>query len=97
MVYGSASAVAQNNLIFDIVPEEQRTSALALRTIFTGLVSFTVTLSVTPLFERLQESRPIILGTELYAQQFLAICTFLVILIVNALWLIYGRRMRVEH
>ncbi|MBQ4070862.1 MAG: MFS transporter [Clostridia bacterium] len=97
MVCGSASAVSLNNLVFDLVPETQRTSALAVRTVFTGTISFVVTISVTPLFESLQAKRITLLGTELYAQQFLAICTFSIILIVNILWLIYGRRMRVEH
>lgn len=85
---GSASAVSQNNLVFDLAPPEERTSALATMTIFTGVINFLSTLAATPLVNYIQGTEVILFGTQIFAQQILAAVACIISLVTLMMFLI---------
>lgn len=86
LLASSASSVSQNNLIFELAPPEERTSALATMTIFTGTITFLSTLAVTPLVNYIQSTEIIMFGTQIYAQQILATASFVISIITTVLF-----------
>lgn len=88
----SANAISQNNLILEIVEPEERTCALAISTIFTGVLGFLATIAVTPLVELIQENGLTVLGFEIYAQQAFAAISLLLVLAINVLWAVYYKK-----
>ena len=97
IIQHGATAVAKTSLIFDIVPPTERTSALAMYTMISGVLTFLVTLSITPLFSYLQKNPPTLFGTALYAQQVLAIIAFAVMLLLNVLWLFFAKALKTRY
>lgn len=97
IISGAASAVSLNNLLFDIIDREHQTNALSLYGIISGLVSFFTTLAITPFFNYLQGHMPTLFGTQLYAQQVLAMITASILIVVNVLWHTIGRSLTVKH
>ena len=84
--YNASICVAEQSFIFECTPPEERTSAIAIFTIFTGVTGFICTLAVTPLFNYVQANGFTLFGYSLYAQQLLAIVSALIILFVNIAW-----------
>jgi len=76
LFFGAASAVSSTSLLFVVVPESERTSAIAFNTIVTGLIGFSVTLIVSPILEALQSAEIILFGIKIFAQQVLAFVSF---------------------
>ena len=71
------------NLAYQMVKEEQRTAALALRMTISGLVGFLTTLAISPLVSYIQNNGNQFFGLHVYAQQVVsAISVFVVILIL---------------
>ena len=85
LFFGAASAVSSTSLLFMIVPESERTSAIAFNTIVSGLIGFAVTLIASPILTALQGADIQLLGVKIFAQQILASISF----VLTALLLIY--------
>ena len=64
--------IAQNNLILDYVPMEQRKNLLAIQGTIGGLAGFFTTLALTPLVTYIQGKGNMLLGVHIYAQQLLS-------------------------
>lgn len=97
IIQASGTAVANRSLLFDLVEPTERTSALAIYTMITGVISFAVTVAIAPLFNLLQSSPIKLFGVELYAQQALAIGSLAFMLIANVFWAVFARGLQVEH
>ena len=93
LFFGSASAVSATSLLFAIVPPNERTAAIAFNTIATGLVSFLVTLAVSPLLNSLQSSSPSLFGIQLYAQQILAFISFCITILLLLYYQIFCHKL----
>jgi len=87
LFFGGAAGVTSTALIFSIVNENERTSALAFKSVIMGLFGFVMTLVATPVFTALQSTDISIFGIKVYAQQILAVIS----LVITALLLVYYR------
>lgn len=96
IIQGSAQAVSTRGLIFDLSTEKTRTSALAIQTMITGILSFATTLITRIFFERLQRDHAVIFGVEMQAQQVLSIVSLAFVIAVNLLWWIFYKRINVR-
>lgn len=67
-----AIEIGRNNLIFDAVPEEQRSDALALSQSLCGLAGFAATAVCSVFVGAVQTSGNAVLGLPLYAQQLMS-------------------------
>jgi hypothetical protein len=85
LFFGAASAVSSTSLLFTVVPTNERTSAIAFKTIITGLIGFSTTLIVSPILTALLNSEFFLFGMRIFAQQILATVSFS----VTALLLVY--------
>lgn len=85
-VYSGSMAVSQTNFLFEICPPEERTSALAMLTIMSGLTAFFATLIATPFFNYIQTHGLTVFGHPIYAQQLFAAISLGILLLVNILW-----------
>ncbi len=85
-VYSGSIAVSQTNFLFEICPPEERTSALAIFTIMSGLTAFFTTLIATPFFNYIQTHGLTVFGHPIYAQQLFAAIALGILLLVNILW-----------
>ncbi len=70
------------NLIYDYVDHDKRISALALVNTASGFVGFFATLAVSPLVNTIQEGGNKLFGISMYAQQALALISFVLILFI---------------
>lgn len=70
------------NLIYDYVDYEKRTSALALVNTASGFAGFFATLAVSPLVEYIQGNGNKLFGFNLYAQQVLALISFVFVVLI---------------
>ena len=93
LFFGSASAVSSTSLLFSVVPPSERTAAIAFNTIASGLVSFFVTLAVSPVLDALQSARPLIFGIEVYAQQILAFVSFCITILLLIYYQIFCHKL----
>ena len=76
VLYGisqGAIEIGRNNLIFDAVPEEERSDALALSQSLCGLAGFAATAVCGVLVSAVQAGGNRVLGLPLYAQQLMSI------------------------
>ena len=95
VIYGELHTVADLNLIYGAVPENQRTAALAMNTMMVGLCSFVTTLAVSPLVDLIQKNGLSLFGREIYAQQVLALISTL-LLVAVALFYHFGCKKLLE-
>ena len=72
---------ADINLIYDAVPYERRTGAIAIRGALAGFLGFFATLAVRPLVRCIQETNTF-LGMEVYAQQVLSLISVIIVVII---------------
>ena len=72
---------ADINLIYDAVPYERRTGAIAIRGALAGFLGFFATLAVRPLVRHIQETNTF-LGMEIYAQQVLSLISVIIVVII---------------
>ena len=82
LFFGATAGISTTALIFAVVEETERTAALAFKSIVTGLLGFSTTLLISPLFPILQNSDIVIFGMKFYAQQVLAFISFCVTLLI---------------
>ena len=75
-----AIEIGRNNLIFDAVPEEQRSDALALSQSLCGLAGFAATAVCSVFVSAVQTSGNAVLGLPLYAQQLMSVVAALLAL-----------------
>ena len=80
VLFGSASSVSSTSLLFNVVPERERTSALAINTMFTGLAGFLITLIASPFVDFMQTLNLSLFGMQIYVQQILAIVSLVITL-----------------
>ncbi len=86
MLYSSSMAVSQRNLLFEICPPEERTSAISIFTMTSGLIGFAATVAVTPLFNHMQATGVTVFGIDVFPQQVFAAVALVLVIIVNVLW-----------
>ena len=80
--FGNAGmVVGMDPILFDVIPEEYRASALSLKSIVCGVVSFFGTLAMTPLLNYIQASGNKFLGIDMYAQQLFGALTCVMLFI----------------
>ena len=72
------------NLIFDYIPSERRSNALAVSQSLAGVVGFVTTLVVSRLVAAIQANGNSFFGLSVYAQQ---VCSLLACLLTLVLWL----------
>ena len=82
LITSSAQGVSSTNLIFDIVPATERTSAIAVNTIIVGLIGFATTLLMSPFVDYVQSNGNVFLGINMFAQQALAVIASIVIIVL---------------
>ena len=87
LLFGAALGISMTPLIFSMVDENERTSALAFKSIISGLFGFVVTLVATPIFTALQSANIVIFGIKLFAQQILAFFSFILTVILLVYYL----------
>ena len=68
-----AIEIARTNLIFDAVPEEHRSDALALSQSLCGLAGFAATAVSSVFVSAVQKNGNTVLGLPLYAQQLMSL------------------------
>ena len=90
-MYVGTYSVSYTNLIFDIVPAHQRTSAFAVKSMGIGIVGFTTTVLTSLFVERVQANGNVIFGINAYAQQILSVLTFLILASTVIFHEIFGR------
>ncbi len=93
LIGGASRTVSTTNLLFNLAPPEDRTSALAINTIITGISSFLTTLAITPLFTYLQNANITLFGTQIYAQQLLAVASVILFVIVMLYYRIFCKKL----
>ena len=85
-IVASSAITVGGTAIYQITPTKYHTAAIALNTIFVGIVSFAVTLIVAPLFDYLKDT----LGGKLFGKTFYAQQTLSVIsAVIGVMLLIY--------
>ena len=72
---------ALTNMIFDYVPDGERSDSLAVCQAAAGSLGFAATLSVTPLVSFIQQSGNTVVGLPLYAQQVMSGIAFLLVIV----------------
>ena len=88
----SAQGISSTNLIFDIVPANERTAALALNSALLGIIGFVTTLVASPLLDYIQANGNTFLGMNVFAQQVLAVISALITLIIIIYYTFFCRR-----
>ncbi|MBR2612330.1 MAG: MFS transporter [Clostridia bacterium] len=79
--------IAYTVLLFSIVDEKERTSALAFMSALMGLCTFLTNLFITPFFDMMQENGVTLFGAPAYPQQILGIVSVGLRLLALTLWL----------
>ena len=92
LIYNASNSVSHTNMIFEMTPPEDRTSAVAIATICSGVCSFLSTLAVTPLVNYIQKNGFSIFGINVYAQQLLAAISALIVVAVAILLITVGKK-----
>lgn len=72
---------ALTNLVFENVPSEKSSDALAITHSVAGLAGFLTTLCVSPLVTYIQQNNNSIFGFQIYAQQFVSILSLVFIIL----------------
>ena len=78
LLAASANCVSATNFIFITVSPHERTSAIALNAITTGLAGFCITLITSPFLDLIQKSEIMLFGIQIYAQQIFALISFVI-------------------
>ena len=78
---------ALTNLIFENIPPEKQTDALAITQAFSGIAGFLTTLCVSPLVSFIQSSGNRLFGLPIYAQQFVTVLS----LVFTVIAILYTR------
>ena len=89
LVGGASRAVSTTNLLFGLAPPEDRTSALAINTIVTGIISFATTIVATPIVSYIQGAGNTLFGINVFAQQVLALIS-VALFIITMLYYRFG-------
>ena len=92
LIYNASNSVSHTNMIFEMTPPEDRTGAVAIATICSGVCSFLSTLAVTPLVNYIQKNGFSIFGINVYAQQLLAAISALIVVAVAILLITVGKK-----
>lgn len=93
----SALGIGSRSLLLGLVEEENRTSALSIYTVVTGVITFLTTLAMTSIVSTIQANGGInIFGYNLYAQQFLAIINVFIFIILNIYVAVKYKSLKVE-
>ena len=96
LLTASSQAVSSTNLVFDVVPANERTAAFALNSAVLGLIGFLTTLAVSPLVDYIQTNGNTFLGFNIFAQQLLAIISAFIIVILVIYYYTYCKRVLEE-
>lgn len=79
-IAASGLMIALTNLVFDYVPQENRSDAMALSLALSGVAGFITTLCISPLIGGIQENGNRVFGLPMYAQQVVAVIGMLLVL-----------------
>ena len=90
--YSSANCVSASNYLFEVTPPEDRTAAISISTICSGLSGFCATLIASVIFDAVQKNGFSIFGIRLYAQQVMAIISLVIIIALSVFWTIFSRK-----
>ena len=82
LLFESANTVSATSILFIIVPQSDRTSAIAINTIISGLAGFLMTLAVSPIVSFIQSTEIFVFGIQVYAQQILAVVSLVITLFI---------------
>lgn len=93
LLFGGALGVTTTALTFSLVEEGERTSALAFKSVVTGIFGFVMTLVATPIFTAIQSADITLLGTKVFAQQILAAASFVVTLVLLIYYRIFCKKL----
>ena len=93
LIGGAMRTASATTLLFGMAPPEDRTSALAINTIVTGVTSFVTTLAFTPLVSYVQENGNSIFGIGVYAQQLLALISVAIFILVILYYRIFCKNL----
>ena len=92
LVTTSARSVSATNIIFDMVPQREHSSALAFNSMLVSAISFVTTLLMTPLVDFIQARGNTFLGMNVFAQQVLAAISALTVLILIIYYRVFCKR-----
>ena len=93
LLFGAAAGISATGLVFSVVEEKDRTSALAFKSIATGLFGFVAALIASPIFARMQLRGISLFGKPIFAQQALAVVSFFITLFILVYYLLLCRRL----
>ena len=68
------------NLVYDYVPRDMRSGALAVQHSVSGIVGFLTTLSLTPLMTSIKAGGNVVMGMTVYSQQLFALISLEIVL-----------------
>ena len=91
-MYSAANCISATNYLFEITPPEERTAAISLSTLCSGLAGFGATLIASGIFDFIQKNGFSLFGIKLYAQQVMAIISLMIITVIALVWFIFTRR-----
>lgn len=74
---------AKFNLVFDYIPADRRSNALAVSQALSGVVGFVTTLIVSRLVSFIQESGNMLFGISVYAQQVCSLLAFVLTILLS--------------
>lgn len=93
----AAISIGIDTMVLDIVPESQRVSAMATRSVIIGPIAFLTTIVMTPFLTFVQGRGNMMFGRTVYAQQIMGVMSFVVILGAALVYYIFVKRQENER
>ena len=93
----AAISIGIDTMVLDIVPESQRVSAMATRSVIIGPIAFLTTVVMTPFLTFVQGRGNMFFGRTVYAQQIMGVMSFAVILCAALVYYIFAKRQENEQ
>ncbi len=93
----AAISIGIDTMVLDIVPETQRVSAMATRSVIIGPIAFLTTIVMTPFLTFVQGRGNMMFGRTVYAQQIMGVMSFVVILGAALVYYIFAKRQENER
>ena len=83
----SSAHLGFTSLVYHVVGEEERTTAVSALTLAKGVFCFITTLCISPFFDYMQTNGVTLFGKPIYAQRILAIVATVIMIIALVVWL----------
>ncbi|MBQ2865741.1 MAG: MFS transporter [Clostridia bacterium] len=91
---GSATSIGIDTMLLDIVGENERVSAIALRSVIIGPIAFLTTIVMTPFLSFVQGRGNVLFGIPVYAQQIMGALSCVVILCAGVVYRVFASRQK---